>query len=106
MSLNIQGFKQNYAYISQIYKQYDLILLQEHWLPSFDTALISSELKDIVALHSTATDALDDQFQFCKRPICYGGVATLWGNKLSPYIDPSNQEGNSRILPSKNQLAS
>lgn len=104
MSLNIQGFRQNYAYISQIYKQYDLILLQEHWLPSFDTALISSELKDIVALHSTATDALDDQFQFCKRPICYGGVATLWGNKLSPYIDPSNQEGNSRILLTKINL--
>ena len=75
-------------------------MLQEHWLPKYDTPSILQLLPDISAFHCTSTDD-EETTEFCKRPICHGGVATLWRGRLNPFIDATQQQGNSRILVTK-----
>ena len=106
MSVNIQGLKHNSTFISEICNDYDVILIQEHWLPRYDMPAVGALLKNFSMLHSTAQDDDETETEFCRRPACLGGLATVWNKKLSPYIDPSKKEGNSRILLTRVNLPS
>ena len=78
-------------------KQHDIILLQEHWLYSFE----KPHLETIVEAEGwgVAVKSVDDDDPIGpqSRPRGKGGVATLWSKKLNSHINIL-QDGNERIL--------
>ena len=78
-------------------KHNDLILLQEHWLPAFD----KQDLQDLLPgwkAHSACDEEGTEEINLSRRPVTYGGVATLWNQRLAQYVDEPTMEGNERIL--------
>ena len=60
------------------------LVLQEHWLFSFETQDIFKYLPDYDG-HLTATD-INDPISSVQRPRGYGGVAIIWNRLLSPMV--------------------
>ena len=86
VSFNCNGFKKrNFHYLLHLYKNYDILLLQETWLYNFQFDTIQRILPDS-QFH--ATSAMDESMLGrVGRP--FGGCAIIWnGKKLSMSVSP------------------
>ena len=97
ISFNAQGVQHNKAFISKISQECDILLLQEHWLPSFDKEDLNTLLPGWRS-HCICNDEDLTDFDMSKRATPGGGVATLWREDLAPFINPKDSEGCNRIL--------
>ena len=82
---------------SSILKQHDIILLQEHWLYSFEKPYLE-QLADSLGW-GVVIKCVDDEDPIgpqC-RPRGKGGVATMWTKKLDSHINIL-PDGNQRVL--------
>ena len=97
LSINIQGIHNNIAFLRAICKEYDLILLQEHWLPQCN----SQDIKELLNGWNCQTICKDDNsndIDFSKKPSPGGGIATLWQEHLSPHINMNKSSAHPRVL--------
>ena len=86
VSFNCNGFKKrNFHYLLHLYKNYDILLLQETWLYNFQFDTIQRIFPDS-QFH--ATSAMDESMLGrVGRP--FGGCAIIWnGKKLSMSVSP------------------
>ena len=98
LSINIQGLRNNRAVLDLVKNKYDCILLQEHWITSYD----KEDLRNFFpgwGMHIVCADEDEEATNYACRPAPNGGVATIWKSEFSQYIsDTPANEGNSRIL--------
>jgi len=73
LTWNMQGFKTNYGWLQQFHSQYDVILLQETWLFSFESNLIENSFRNYRCI--CASSMPDSKNGLRGRP--YGGTAIL-----------------------------
>ena len=95
-SLNIENIRSNRCTLYTDLDHADIVLIQEHWLYTFEQDDILTDLPG----RSFCCRSVDeyDPISQINRPQGYGGVATVWKNHLSPFIKKTD-EGNERILP-------
>ena len=84
-SFNCNGFKaRNYDYITKVFNNCDILLLQETWLHNFEHNNFS---KILPRCQFSAVSAMDEtDVQRVGRP--YGGVAILWNKALKLSFNP------------------
>lgn len=78
VSFNVEGIRNNNAYLAEVEKDADILLLQEHWLFNCEKALIHEHSQ-----HPRGTvKSVDDQNPLSpwRMPRGYGGAATLWSD--------------------------
>ena len=93
ISFNCKGFKpRNYDYLSYLFKQCDIMMIQETWLYSFQEDIITDTLGDSCC-HAVSAMS-DDDVGRLGRP--FGGCAIVWNKNLPIHVTP--------ILTSSNRL--
>ena len=76
---NCKGFKiRNYEYIRKLFNSVDVLLIQEHWLFSFEFNIFSKVLNHC---HFVSKSSMKDDAILTGRP--YGGVAIAWKSSLN-----------------------
>ena len=81
---NLHGFRQGSGYLGNLCCNSDVILIQEHWLASFDLHKLDSECDNMVCYSSSAMDNAISQAPLRGRP--FGGVAAYVKHELAPCI--------------------
>lgn len=83
-SFNCRGFNMSSEEcVSELFKEVDILVLQEHWLHSTELSLFSSLAEDV--LYCSVSPMEIDQV-VPGRP--YGGVALLWHRRYKHAIFP------------------
>ena len=96
MTFNIENIRSNHHVISDELDDIDLLLIQEHWLYTFEQDELT---RNISNWHYCARSV--DEYEGIaptSRPQGHGGIAILWRPELTPYIRKL-EDGNERILP-------
>jgi hypothetical protein len=92
VTINIEGFHGNQVYLQTLANRADILLLQEHWLHTFEKHKLDDFLPDYVCL----TKCFDDCI--VQDPIMrlrgHGGVAICIHNKYEHLIEPIPDPGN------------
>ena len=100
LSLNTQGFKSNYAYISSLLKTNDIIFLSEHWLSNAEKYLVSNVAKPT---HNVYFNSAEKQMK--GRP--YGGNCFIINKDLSENISIIHEDTNIlavKIMPNQRNI--
>lgn len=58
VSLNVDGLKSNAAYVGDLLTRYDILLLQEHWLHSYEQCILQKMFPNATATVKCYDDAL------------------------------------------------
>ena len=99
-SFNCKNVLNSALTISDLAKQHEIILIQEHWLFNFQLHLLDEVHKDL----SGTGKALDDNNPIVpiQKPRGYGGVGVLWNKSLDNVITTLPDGGNRiHVLSSK-----
>ena len=89
-TLNIQGHSDSRLnYIGKLAKSYDFILVQEHWLRSYEMCKL---LKYAPHMRVHGVSQMSDGDLLEGRP--YGGCAILWNSMLSTSVTPLQFDNN------------
>ena len=83
-TLNVENVHTNHMYMKQVADSCSILILQEHWLFSFEENDIFRYLPNHEG-SITSVDS-DDPISPYQRPRGYGGAAILWHATLSPHI--------------------
>ena len=94
-SFNVQGVHSNKHFVTEIAEKCDILCIQEHWLKEYDlvdlTKIFNGKLIQSKAQYDTHVD-------HSRKTIGHGGIATIIGEKLAPFVDSGTTDGNDRIL--------
>ena len=83
-TFNCKGFKaRNYSYVSKLFEDVSLLLIQEHWLYRFEFDNFSKVLNNAI-FH--AQSSMDENRLRRGRP--YGGTAILYKSNINANITP------------------
>ncbi|CAG2194398.1 unnamed protein product [Mytilus edulis] len=84
LSFNIEGLTSNLVYLYKLIKQFDIILLQEHWLYSHEKDNLYTNFTDFNYHIKCFDDGIIDDV--VDRKPGYAGFAICVNNKYSPYV--------------------
>ena len=93
-SLNVQGVHQNKIFATELAKNTDILCLQEHWLNNYEENTLKEIFPDRI-IHSCSHEV---EYNHSRRTSGQGGVATIFSDRVAPYVDPPTQDSNGRIL--------
>ena len=94
-SYNCKNIKTSVLAINELFeKEYQILLIQEHWLFQFQIQLLG-EVGENICYAGKGVD-LNDPIQPVQLPRGHGGVAILWNKKLDKFIT-SLPDGGERI---------
>ena len=82
-SYNMLGYNNGLPMVQDLCETFDFILLQEHWLTSFDLQKINEIHKDFTSFSVSAMDSRIQSEIYYGRP--FGGTAILCRNKYLRY---------------------
>ena len=94
-TLNVQNIRGNAMFIQDTMKDIHILMIQEHWLFTFEQNEISTVIPDI-DFYARSVDE-DSPINQAERIRGYGGVAFLWKNIISPYIKPLS-DGTTNVI--------
>ena len=94
-SFNVEGIVNNLAFLQEVLSESDILAVQEHWLFGFEKTKME-ELLPSCFQHFRSCDEYEPISNVC-RPTGQGGVATIWSERLNPYVTKLD-DGNERIL--------
>ena len=79
-TLNVKNIDTNIAYTRELLDSYDILVIQEHWLFSFQLL----NLENIFPSHFSYSKAVDedDPLPPCQKPRGYGGIAILYRKNM------------------------
>lgn len=85
-SFNCRGFKfRNFNFLKKLFAECSILLLQEHWLYSFEFKEFSKLFGDC-GFHAESSMRDDEML----RGRCYGGTAVIWDKSLGISVIPIN----------------
>ena len=84
-SYNLHGLFNRFSLLTSLCKNYDIVLVQEHRLPSSVLCKLSTLDRNFDCCAVSSMDAKSCHGPLTGRP--FGGVAILWNKKLSPVIE-------------------
>ena len=98
-SFNVEGITNNNMYAQEIFKNADIVLIQEHWLFKFEQNRINS----LIGTHSGDIISVDefDNISMHGLPRGWGGVALTWIPSLHPVMKNGITFENNRIISKK-----
>ena len=96
VSYNMHGFNQGIAFTKSLCTQYDVILLQEHWLHSKNLYLLGTLHPDFNFQAVSSMDDTTSRHILSGRP--FGGVAILWRKKFNVNIKYIGSDSEGRCL--------
>ena len=82
-SYNCRGFKSSEDDVSQLFRDVDILALQEHWLHSKEFGVLSSVAEDV---HYYSVSPMEENQILPGRP--FGGVVLVWHSRLQRVIYP------------------
>ncbi len=82
MTFNCHGFNSSVYDISKLCDHYDIILLQELWLPSNDMTLLKTVHPEFDGMSSSSMDT--ESGILSGRP--YGGIGIMWGKLIVMHV--------------------
>ena len=91
-SLNCRGLKSSEVCVSDLFKEVDILALQEHWLRPSELYILSTLDENV--LHCSVSPMENDEF-LPGRP--YGGVALLWHRRHEHAIFPVKTASNRMV---------
>ena len=68
---NLHGLRQGHEYLVDLCTNHDIVLIQEHWLASFDLHKLDNVCDNMVCFSSSAMDKVISQGPLRGRP--FGG---------------------------------
>jgi hypothetical protein len=82
-SINIEGVRNNMVYADKLFRESDIVCIQEHWLLSYDSQFLSTNPD-----YCSAVKCYDDSNPVAPthRPRGYAGVALVWKKDLDHAI--------------------
>jgi len=83
-SLNLHGFNNGITMVTELMKNHDIILLQEHWLLKEDLGRLDTIHSDFVSYSISAMNDRSSESILTGRP--FGGVVILWNKRLSTIL--------------------
>ena len=83
-TLNVQNIRANAAFIQDIMKDIDILLIQEHWLFKFEENEIEKLLPNIDFCARYIVE--DSPINHTERINGYGGILTIWNEDLTTLI--------------------
>ena len=95
-SYNMHGFANGLPMLHSLCSNHDLILLQEHWLHTYEFHLLSDMFTDF---NSYSISAMNDKLAaglFLGRP--FGGVAIMWRKNLNVTMKMTESDDGGRYL--------
>ena len=92
VTINIEGFHGNQVYLQTLANRADILLLQEHWLHTFEKHKLDDFLPDYVCLTKCFDDCIVQDPIMRHRG--HGGVAICIHNKYEHLIEPIPDGGN------------
>ena len=85
----------NQLYLNHALKKCDILLIQEHWMYSFD----KQKMKDLTKSHLCEVKSVDDNMdtEIIIKNRGYGGVAVYWGKDIDNSVQ-FRDKGNERVV--------
>jgi hypothetical protein len=84
IAFNCKNIKTCALVINELFQNYNILLLQEHWLFDFQLNLIS-EIGTDICYEAKAVDMIS-KIQPAQVPRGYGGVAIIWKKQIDHLI--------------------
>jgi len=95
-SYNLHGLFNGFSLLTLLCKNYDIVLVQEHWLPSSGLCKLSTLDRNFDCCAVSSMDAKSCRGPLIGRP--FGGIAILWNKKYSPVIEIVGRDTEGRGL--------
>jgi hypothetical protein len=96
VSYNLHGFNQGVHFLSDLYKQFDIIFVQEHWLNQDQLTKLDCLSTDFICFSKSAMDNVCKSNVLIGRP--FGGTATFIHSKYSQHVKFVAAESNFLIV--------
>ena len=94
VAYNCKNIKTSTPAITELLKQNDILLIQEHWLFQFQISQIGN-MGNNINFEAKAVDKFNN-IQPSQTPRGYGGVAVIWKKDIDHLVKPI-PDGNERI---------